>query len=102
MTQCTDTPGSHASASTSVVLEILGNRTAATRSHCEPSGGRGLPTGASGTVPSESSASIHNPSANGTTPYVGRPVNVRNWSSPGANRAGSPRNLLITNPATRA
>ena len=31
MTQCTDTPGSHASASTSVVLEILGNRTAATR-----------------------------------------------------------------------
>ena len=39
VTQRTSTPGSQASASTSVELEIRGSRTAATRSHCAPRGG---------------------------------------------------------------
>ncbi len=99
---CTLTPGSQASASTSVELEMRGRRTAATRSHCVPTGRPGLPTGASAVVPRESSASSHRASSNGTTPYVGRPVRSRSVSSPGCSSAGSPRNLLTTKPAISA
>ena len=61
-----------------------------------------MPSTPSVTAESESSASSHSPSAHGTTPSVGRPVSARSWSSPGASSAGSPRNLLTTNPAIRA
>jgi hypothetical protein len=44
VTQRTSTPGSQASASTSVELEIRGSRIAATRSHWSPTGGCGRPT----------------------------------------------------------
>ena len=63
LTHRTDTPGSQASASTSVELEIRGSRTAATRSHWLPIGGAGRPTTPWASTDSESSASSQNSSA---------------------------------------
>src|SRR5262249_46972518 len=51
---------------------------------------------------SESSASSQSPAVHGSTPSTGRPVSSRSRSSPGSSRAGSPRNLFTTNPATSA
>ena len=82
VTYRTATPGSQASASASVALEIRGNRTTATRSHCDPCGGDGRPSTPSVTADSESSASSHSPSAHGSTPSVGRPVSARSCVEP--------------------
>ncbi|SIC55134.1 Uncharacterised protein [Mycobacteroides abscessus subsp. abscessus] len=96
----TVTPGSQASASISVELEIRGSRTAATLNHSWPIGSLVCPTCPEATTETESSASSHNWSSYGSTPYVGRPVSVASCSSPGSNKVGSPRNLLTIKPAT--
>jgi hypothetical protein len=67
-THRTSTPGSHASASTSVVFEIRGSRIAATVSHSVPRGAPGLPTVRWTSTDNESSASSHSSSLYGTTP----------------------------------
>ena len=66
--QRTSTPGSHASASTSVELEMRGRRIAATRSHSCPRGGCGSPTTRCASTETESSASSQSPSLYGMTP----------------------------------
>ena len=68
VTHRTSTPGSQASASTSVELEMRGSRIAATRSHCSPIGGCGWPTTRWACTDTESSVSSHKPSSNGMTP----------------------------------
>ena len=62
VTQRTSTPGSHASASTSVEFEMRGNRIAATRSQSRPRGGCGSPTTRCASTDTESSVSSHSPS----------------------------------------
>ena len=99
---CTCTPGSQASASISVALDTRGKRMAATDNVSVPSGAFAGPTDAPATVPSESSASIHSPGINGTTPSTGTPVYSRTTSNPGVNSETSPRNLLTIKPVIRA
>ena len=67
-TQRTSTPGSQASASTSVELEIRGNRSTATRSHWEPRGGLGVPRTRWASTGTASSVSSQRSSVYGSTP----------------------------------
>ncbi len=98
--QRTATPGSQASASTSVALQIRGSRTAATRSPSAPRGGPATSSGVSRAR--ESSASRPGPA-----PTAARPASAARSAgpaspAPGRARRRSPRNLLITKPATSA
>ena len=95
------TPGSAVSASTSVKLLIQRSRTTATSSVSPAAGRDGLGRGASSA--SESSASSHIPSSHGRTPNVGRPVRRPQLLQARARGCvSSPRNLLMTKPATSA
>ncbi len=101
-TNRTTTPGSAASASTSVKFDISGTAATATRSTSAPCGGA---TTLSRTAPrietrSPSSSSMPSPCAYGRTPTVGRPVRSRSMSRPGSRSDTSPRNLLTRYPAT--
>lgn len=95
-TNRTTTPGSAASASTSVKFDISGTAHTATRSTSSPTGGA---TTDSRTAPRRetrrpSSSSMPRPCWKGSTPYVARPVRPRSISMPGSSRLTSPRNLL--------
>ena len=93
----TMTPGSAASGSTSVTLDIRGSRTTTTRRLAAPCGGRAARGRESRSR--ESSASSHRSLRQGSTPSTGRPVIDCSMSRPGASSRRSPRNLLTTKPA---
>ena len=99
----TSTPGSAASASTSVKFDIRGQP-----DDRDPqdvlgrSGGRGRLAGAAPTS-RESSASSQTAGSHGRTPSTGRPVSrAQHRRGPGCSSRTSPRNLLITKPAISA
>ena len=100
VTSRTPTPGSTASASRSVALATRGSWMAATSTRSPPGTGRVAGEGRGPDSASESSASSPSPSTQGSTPTVGTRQRRSSSSRPGARRAGSPRNLLITNPRT--
>ncbi len=94
-TKRTATSDSPESGSRSVKFDNRGKAITATSSWASARGG-GIAVSAT-----ESSASRCRSPSIGTTPSVGTPQRRSNSSRPSPSRAGSPQNLLITNPRTR-
>ena len=98
----TRTPGSVASASASVALEMRGSRTTATRSHSVPHGGAGPaehPPVRQRVLRVEPEVEVERQHAVASAARSAR----ASMSSPGCQqRRASPRNLLMTKPATSA